>query len=106
MPRLRPSAWLRKKLDEQSAAQKAAVDAALIASQTAISVALATQERTVGAAFAASEKAIAKAEEAQKEYNRAIGTLQNDVVSLKESRSQSTGNSGGMKDVYGMFLVS
>ena len=63
--------------------------------------ALATQERTVGAAFAASEKAIAKAEEAQKEYNRAIGTLQNDVVSLKESRSQSTGNSGGMKDVYG-----
>ena len=45
-----------KKLDEQSAAQKAAVDAALIASQTAISVALATQERTVGAAFAAKRK--------------------------------------------------
>jgi hypothetical protein len=101
-----------KRLDEQVTTQKAAVDAALVASQTAISVALATQEKTVNAAFAASEKAITKAEEAQKEYNKAIGTLQNDVVSLKESRSQNRGNSGGMRDMYGwifggiMFLAT
>jgi len=90
-----------KKLDEQAASQKAAVDAALIASQTAITVALANQEKTVNAAFAASEKAINKAEENQKGYNQIIGSLQNDVVRLKESQAQSSGNTGGMKDMYG-----
>lgn len=95
---------LSKKVDEQAASQKAAVDAALITSQTAITVALATQEKTVGAAFAASEKAITKAEESQKEYNRTIGVLQNDVVSLKESRSQSSGTSGGMRDMWGWIF--
>jgi chromosome segregation ATPase len=95
---------LAKKLDEQAASQKEAVDAALITSQTAITVALATQEKTVNAAFAASEKAISKAEESQKEYNKAIGALQNDVVSLKESRSQSSGNSGGIQAMYGYIF--
>lgn len=93
-----------KRLDEQVTTQKAAVDAALVASQTAINVALATQEKTVNAAFAASEKAITKAEEAQKEYNKAIGILQNDVVSLKESRSQTRGTGGGMRDMGGWIF--
>ena len=95
---------LSKKVDEQAMTQKAAVDAALITSQTAITVALATQEKTVSAAFAASEKAITKAEESQKEYNKTIGILQNDVVSLKESRSQSSGTSGGLRDMYGWIF--
>jgi hypothetical protein len=83
---------LSKKVDEQAQTQKDAVDAALVTSQTAIKVALDTQEKTVNAAFAASEKAITKAEESQKEYNKTIGILQNDVVSLKESRSQGVGD--------------
>jgi hypothetical protein len=92
---------LSKKVDEQAASQKAAVDAALLTSQTAITVALATQEKTVNAAFAASEKAITKAEEAQKEYNKTIGTVANDVVRLKESQALVSGNSGGVKEMYG-----
>jgi hypothetical protein len=97
-----------KKLDEQVAISKTSVDAAL----TAISVAKLDQERTVSVAFAASQSAINKTEESQKESNRAISILQNDVVRLKESQAQSSGNSGGMRDMYGwifggvMFLVS
>ena len=89
---------LSKKVDEQAASQKAAVDAALLTSDRAITVALATQEKTVNAAFAASEKAITKAEESQKEYNKTIGILQQDVVGLKESRSQTVGNVAAKTD--------
>jgi len=91
---------LSKKLDEQIALSKTSVDAAL----TAIQVAKSDQERTVTVAFAASEKAITKTEESQKESNRAISILQNDVVSLKESRSQSAGNGGGMRDMFGWLF--
>jgi hypothetical protein len=91
-----------KKLDEQAAQQKAAVDAAMTASQTAISAALATQEKAVNAAFlasekaltaalSASEKAISKSEAAQSEVNKIIAGLQADVISLRESRSQNYG---------------
>jgi len=79
---------LSKKVGEQALTQKAAVEAAL----TAIGVAKVDNERTVSVAFAASQSAINKTEESQKESNRAIGTLQNDVVSLKESRSQNVGD--------------
>jgi uncharacterized protein (DUF39 family) len=89
-----------KKLDEQIALSKTSVDAAL----TAINVAKSDQERTVTVAFAANEKATTKIEESLKESNRAISILQNDVVSLKESRSQSTGNSGGQRDMYGWLF--
>jgi hypothetical protein len=78
---------ISKRLDDQVALSKTAVDAAL----TAIQVAKLDQERTVTVAFAASERANTKTEESQKESNRAIGVLQNDVVSLKESRSQGSG---------------
>src|ERR1017187_2758884 len=77
-----------KRLDEQIALSKTGVDTAL----TAINVAKLDQERTVSVAFSAAEKANAKTEESQKESNRAIGVLQNDVVSLKESRSQNVGD--------------
>jgi hypothetical protein len=98
-----------KKLDEQVATQQAAVDAALIASQTAIAAALATQEKAVNAAFLASEKAltaalqasekaISKAEAAQSEVNKNIAGLQNDVISLRESRSQGTGSAATRSD--------
>ena len=70
---------ISKRLDDQVALSKTAVDAAL----TAIQVAKLDQERTVTVAFAASERANTKTEESQKESNRAIGVLQNDVVSLK-----------------------
>lgn len=76
-----------KKLDEQVASSKTSVDAAL----TAIQVAKSDQERTVTVAFAASQAANTKTEQAQKESNQAISILQNDVVSLKESRSQGSG---------------
>ena len=79
---------LSKRVDEQVVISKNAVDAAL----TAISVAKLDQERTVSVAFAASQSANTKTEESQKESNRAIGILQNDVVSLKESRSQNMGD--------------
>jgi Flp pilus assembly protein TadB len=92
---------LESRLNERATAQKQAVDAALIAAKQAVDVALLAQEKAVNAAFAASEKAIAKAEESQKEYNKTIGSLQNDVVRLKESQAQSSGNSGGLKDMYG-----
>jgi uncharacterized protein YaiL (DUF2058 family) len=92
---------LESRLNERATAQKQAVDAALIAAKQAVDVALLAQEKAVNAAFAASEKAIAKAEESQKEYNKTIGSLQNDVVRLKESQAQSSGNSGGFKDMYG-----
>ena len=97
-----------KKLDEQIASSKADVASAL----TAISVAKLDQEKTVTVAFAASEKAITKTEEAQKESNRDIRLLQNDVVSLKESRSQVGGSGKGMRDLGGwifgglMFLIA
>jgi hypothetical protein len=77
-----------KKLDEQVAISKTSVDAAL----TAISVAKLDQERTVSVAFAASQSAINKTEESQKESNRAISVLQNDVVRLKEMQAQGVGN--------------
>jgi hypothetical protein len=79
---------LSRRVDEQVVISKTSVDAAL----TAISVAKLDQERTVSVAFSAAEKANAKTEESQKESNRAIGVLQNDVVSLKESRSQNVGD--------------
>src|ERR1035437_10268543 len=101
-----------KRLDEQVTAQKAAVDAALVASNQAISAALATQEKAVTAAFLASEKAftaalqasekaISKSEAAHSEVNKIIVGLQSDVISLRESRSQSSGTSGGLKDMWG-----
>jgi FKBP-type peptidyl-prolyl cis-trans isomerase len=91
-----------KRLDEQVTAQKSAVDAALVASNQAISAALATQEKAVNAAFlasekaltaalSASEKAISKSEAAQSEVNKIIAGLQSDVISLRESRSQTSG---------------
>jgi hypothetical protein len=79
---------LSKKVDEQVAINKTAVEAAL----TAISVAKVDQERTVSVAFAASQSAINKTEESQKESNRSIGLLQNDVVRLKEVAAQGSGN--------------
>jgi FKBP-type peptidyl-prolyl cis-trans isomerase len=101
-----------KRLDEQVTAQKAAVDAALVASNQAISAALATQEKAVTAAFlasekaltaalSASEKAISKSEAAQSEVNKIIAGLQSDVISLRESRSQSSGSGTGMRDMWG-----
>ncbi len=78
---------LSKRLDEQIALSKSSVDDAL----RAIQVAKLDQEKTVTVAFAANERANSKTEESQKESNRAIGILQNDVVSLKESRSQGSG---------------
>ena len=85
---------LSKRVDEQVVISKTSVDAAL----TAISVAKLDQERTVSVAFAASQSANTKTEESQKESNRAIGVLQNDVVSLKESRSQIVGNVAAKTD--------
>lgn len=79
---------LSKKVDEQVAINKTAVEAAL----TAISVAKVDQERTVSVAFAASQSAINKTEESQKESNRSIGLLQNDVVRLKEVAAQNVGD--------------
>ena len=96
---------LESRLNERATAQKQAVDAALIAAKQAVDVALLAQEKAVNAAFAASEKAIAKAEESQKEYNKTIGSLQNDVVRLKESQAQSSGNSGGMKEMWGYIIA-
>jgi hypothetical protein len=83
-----------KRLDEQIALSKTGVDTAL----TAINVAKSDQERTVTVAFSAAEKANAKTEESQKESNRAISILQNDVVSLKESRSQNVGDKSAKTD--------
>ena len=85
---------LVKRLDEQIALSKTGVDTAL----TAINVAKSDQERTVTVAFSAAEKANAKTEESQKESNRAISILQNDVVSLKESRSQNVGDKSAKTD--------
>lgn len=85
---------LSNRVNEQVVISKNAVDAAL----TAISVAKLDQERTVSVAFSAAEKANAKTEESQKESNRAIGVLQNDVVSLKESRSQNVGDKSAKTD--------
>jgi hypothetical protein len=92
---------LSKKLDEQIALSKTSVDAAL----TAIQVAKSDQERTVTVAFAASQSAITKTEQSQKESNQNIGILQNDVVRLKESQAQSSGNTGGMKEMYGYIFA-
>src|ERR1017187_8822185 len=83
-----------KRLDEQIVLSKTSVEAALVA----INVAKSDQERTVTVAFAAAEKANAKTEESQKESNRAISILQNDVVSLKESRSQNVGDKSAKTD--------
>jgi Flp pilus assembly protein TadB len=91
---------LSKKLDEQIALSKTAVDAAL----TAIQVAKSDQERTVTVAFAASQSAITKTEQSQKESNQNIGVLQNDVVRLKESQAQSSGTRGGIKEAYGYIF--
>jgi Fe-S cluster assembly scaffold protein SufB len=95
---------LSKKLDEQGVTQKEAVAAALLTSQTAISVALATQEKAVNAAFASTEKAINKAEETQKEYNKTIVNTASDVVRLKESQAQSSGNGLGIREMGGWIL--
>ena len=91
---------IAKKLDEQIALSKMAVDAAL----TAIQVAKSDQERTVSVAFAASQSAITKTEESQKESNRAINNLQQDVVSLKVSSSMSSGTGKGMRDMWGYIF--
>jgi hypothetical protein len=93
---------LSKKVDEQVAISKTSVDAAL----TAISVAKLDQERTVSVAFSASQSAINKTEESQKESNRAISTLQNDVVRLKESQAQSSGNGLGMREVFSWVVAA
>jgi hypothetical protein len=92
---------LSKKVDEQVAISKTSVDAAL----TAISVAKLDQERTVSVAFSASQSAINKTEESQKESNRAISTLQNDVVRLKESQAQSSGNGIGLREMLGWVVA-
>ena len=82
---------LESKLDERAVAQKQALDAALVAAKSAVDSALLEKEKSVNAAFAASEKAISKAEDSQRDYNKTIVELQKDIVSLKESRSQSGG---------------
>jgi hypothetical protein len=71
---------LETSLNERAISQKLALDAALL-----------EKEKSVNAAFAASEKAISKAEDSQRDYNKTIVELQKDIVSLKESRSQSGG---------------
>jgi hypothetical protein len=91
-----------KRLDEQIVLSKTSVEAALVA----INVAKSDQERTVTVAFAAAEKANAKTEESQKESNRAISVLQNDVVSLKESRSQNVGDKTAKTEVTQQFNVN
>jgi hypothetical protein len=99
---------LSKRVDEQVVISKTSVDAAL----TAISVAKVDQERTVSVAFNASQLAISKTEEAQKESNRLISALTNDVTRLKESQAQGSGNGKGMRDMVGwvfgalMFFVA
>lgn len=93
---------LSRRVDEQVVISKTSVDAAL----TAISVAKLDQERTVSVAFSAAEKANAKTEESQKESNRAIGVLQNDVVSLKESRSQGVGDKSAKIEVKEQFNIN
>lgn len=82
---------LESKLDERAVTQKQALDAALVAAKSAVDSALVEKEKSVNAAFAASEKAISKAEDSQRDYNKTIVELQKDIVSLKESRSQSGG---------------
>jgi anti-sigma-K factor RskA len=95
-------------MDSQLAALKELTDTRFKASETAVNTALATQEKAVNAAretdqkalaaaLQASEKAIAKAEAAQAEVNKVIAELQKDVISLRESRSQGTGNDAAKK---------
>jgi hypothetical protein len=93
----------RELTDQQIAALKELSDVRFKASEVAVNTALATQEKAVNAAFlasekaltaalSASEKAISKAEAIQSEVNKVIAELQKDVISLRESRSQGTGN--------------
>jgi wobble nucleotide-excising tRNase len=99
---------ISKRLDEQIALSKTAVDAAL----TAISVAKSDQVQTVNVAFAASQSAISKTEQSQKESNQKIGALENEVVRLAVTQATSSGKSGGMRDMYGwifggaMFIIA
>jgi hypothetical protein len=88
-------------LRDQVAISKTSVDAAL----TAISVAKLDQERTVSVAFNASQSAIGKTEEAQKESNRLISALTNDVTRLKENQAQNSGSGKGMRDMYGWVVA-
>jgi hypothetical protein len=89
-------------LRDQVAISKTSVDAAL----TAISVAKLDQERTVSVAFNASQSAIGKTEEAQKESNRLISALTNDVTRLKENQAQNSGKGTGMRDMYGWVVAA
>jgi Flp pilus assembly protein TadB len=91
---------ISKRLDEQISLSKQGADAVL----AAIQVAKSDQERTVTVAFAASALALSKTEQSQKESNQNIGILQNDVVRLKEGQAQSSGNTGGLKDMYGYIF--
>jgi hypothetical protein len=93
---------LQKRVDEQVVISKTSVDSAL----TAISVAKLDQERTVSVAFSASQSAIGKTEEAQKESNRAIGVLTNDVTRLKENQATNSGNGKGMREMYGWIVAA
>jgi hypothetical protein len=88
---------IAKRLDESVALSKSGNDAAL----TAIGVAKVDQERTVTVAFAASQAANLKTEQAQKESNQKIGTLENDVVRLTAAQAQSS----GMKEMFGYVLA-
>jgi hypothetical protein len=95
---------LERKLDERTVTQKEALVTALAAAKSAIDAALLEKEKSVNAAFAASEKAITKAEDSQKEYNKTIVEMQKDIVSLKESRSQTGGKEQGSDNTWGYIV--
>jgi len=77
--------------DARFDAVEKATNIALVAAKAAVDSALTEKDKSLVAAFAASEKAISKAEDSQRDYNKTIVELQKDIVSLKESRSQSGG---------------
>jgi septal ring factor EnvC (AmiA/AmiB activator) len=78
-------------VDARFDAVEKATNIALVSAKAAVDSALVEKDKSVTSAFAASEKAIQKSEESQRDYNRTIVELQKDIVSLKESRSQSGG---------------
>jgi hypothetical protein len=84
---------LESNLNERAISQKLALDAALL-----------EKEKSVNAAFAASEKAISKSENSQRDYNNTIVELQKDIVSLKESRSQSGGKEQQTGHIWGYIV--
>jgi hypothetical protein len=81
-----------------------ATNLALVAAKTAVDSALLEKDKSVANAFAASEKAISKAEGSQADYNKTIVELQKDIVSLKESRSQSGGKAQGSDNTWGYVV--